>query len=96
VVVGDTIISEQGLVAIIGRDPQYEVCGAAHTFEEANKLVRRHRPNVLNLFWKTAMPFAGSRISRVNFPVFASLLYPGNPNGPMRSVPFVPEPLVTG
>ena len=47
VVVGDTIISEQGLVAIIGRDPQYEVCGAAHTFEEANNLVRRHRPNVL-------------------------------------------------
>jgi len=47
VVVGDTIISEQGLVAIIGRDPQYEVCGAAHTFEEANKLVQRHRPNVL-------------------------------------------------
>jgi two-component system, NarL family, response regulator NreC len=47
VAVGDTIISEQGLVAIIGRDPRYHVCGAAHTFEEANKLVRRHRPDVL-------------------------------------------------
>jgi two-component system, NarL family, response regulator NreC len=47
VVVGDTIISEQGLVAIIGRDPCYHVCGAAHTFEEANKLVRQHRPDVL-------------------------------------------------
>jgi DNA-binding NarL/FixJ family response regulator len=47
VVVGDTIISEQGLVAIIGRDPQYQICGAAHTFEEANKLVRQHRPHVL-------------------------------------------------
>ncbi|PYI74648.1 MAG: hypothetical protein DMF04_12355 [Verrucomicrobia bacterium] len=47
VVVGDTIISEQGLVAIVGRDPQYQVCGAAHTFEEANKLVRQHRPDVL-------------------------------------------------
>src|SRR6266700_4854327 len=45
--VGDTIISEQGLVAIIGRDPRYRVCGAAHTFEEANKLVRQHRPDVL-------------------------------------------------
>ena len=45
--VGDTIISEQGLVAIIGRDPRYHVCGAAHTFEEANKLVRQHRPDVL-------------------------------------------------
>jgi DNA-binding NarL/FixJ family response regulator len=47
VAVGDTIISEQGLVAIIGRDPRYHVCGAAHTFEEANKLVRQHWPNVL-------------------------------------------------
>src|SRR5713226_1485698 len=45
--VGDTIISEQGLVAIIGRDPRYNVCGAAHTFEEANRLVRQHRPDVL-------------------------------------------------
>jgi DNA-binding NarL/FixJ family response regulator len=47
VAVGDTIISEQGLVAIIGRDPLYHVCGAAHTFEEANKLVRNHCPDVL-------------------------------------------------
>jgi len=47
VAVGDTIISEQGLVAIIGRDRRYHVCGAAHTFEEANKLVRQHRPGVL-------------------------------------------------
>jgi len=45
--VADTIIGEQGLVAIIGRDPRYRICGAAHTFEEANKLVRRHRPDVL-------------------------------------------------
>jgi DNA-binding NarL/FixJ family response regulator len=47
VAVGDTIISEQGLVTIIGRDPRYDVCGAAHTFEEANKLVRQHRPDLL-------------------------------------------------
>lgn len=47
VAVGDTIISEQGLIAIIGRDPRYYVCGAAHTFEEANKLIRQHRPDVL-------------------------------------------------
>jgi len=47
VAVGDTIIGEQGLVAIIGRDPRYHVCGAAHTFEEANRLVRQHRPDVL-------------------------------------------------
>jgi hypothetical protein len=43
VAVGYTIISEQGLVAIIGRDQRYEGCGAAHPFEEANKLVRQHR-----------------------------------------------------
>ena len=36
VAVGDTIIGEQGLVAIIGRDPRYHVCGAANTFDEAN------------------------------------------------------------
>src|SRR5438874_9603173 len=47
VAVGDTIISEEGLVAIIGRDPRYHVCGAAHTFAEANKLVRQYRPGVL-------------------------------------------------
>ena len=47
VAVGDTIISERGLVAIIGCDPRYQVCGAAHTFEEANKLVRQHRPDLL-------------------------------------------------
>ena len=47
VAVGDTIIGEQGLVAIIGRDPRYRVCGAAHTFEEANRLVRQRRPDVL-------------------------------------------------
>jgi DNA-binding NarL/FixJ family response regulator len=47
VAVGDTIIGEQGLVAIIGRDPRYHVCGAAHTFDEANRIVRQHRPDVL-------------------------------------------------
>jgi two-component system response regulator NreC len=47
VAVGDTIIGEQGLVAIIGRDARYQVCGAAHTFDQANKLVRQHRPDVL-------------------------------------------------
>src|SRR5882724_1875805 len=47
VAVGDTIISEEGLVAIIGRDPRYHVCGATHTFDEANRLVRQYRPDVL-------------------------------------------------
>jgi DNA-binding NarL/FixJ family response regulator len=47
VAVGDTIIGEQGLVAIVGRDARYRVCGAAHTFEEANNLIQQHRPDVL-------------------------------------------------
>ena len=47
VAIGDTIIGEHGLVAIIGSHPRYQICGAAHTFEEANKLVRQHRPDLL-------------------------------------------------
>jgi len=47
VAIGDTIISEHGLVAIIGSHPRYQICGAAHTFEEGNKLVRQHRPDLL-------------------------------------------------
>lgn len=47
VVVGDTCVSEEGMAAIVGRDKRYQVCGAAHTFAEANTLVRQHRPDVL-------------------------------------------------
>jgi DNA-binding NarL/FixJ family response regulator len=46
-VVGDTCVSEEGMAAIVGRDKRYQVCGAAHNFAEANKLVRQHRPDVL-------------------------------------------------
>lgn len=46
-VVGDTIISEQGLVAIVGRNSRCQICGAAHTFKEANKLIRQYRPDLL-------------------------------------------------
>jgi DNA-binding NarL/FixJ family response regulator len=47
VAVGDTIISEQGIVAIVGRNRRCQVLGAAHTFEEANKLIRQYRPDLL-------------------------------------------------
>jgi DNA-binding NarL/FixJ family response regulator len=47
VVVGDTCVSEEGMATIVGRDKRYQVCGAAHTFAEANKLVRQHCPDVL-------------------------------------------------
>jgi DNA-binding NarL/FixJ family response regulator len=47
VVIGDTVISEQGMATLVARDERYLVCGAAHTFHEANKLIRQHRPDVL-------------------------------------------------
>lgn len=47
IVVGDTVISEQGMAAIVGRDARYQVCGAAHCFAEANKVIRQQRPDLL-------------------------------------------------
>jgi len=47
VVIGDTVVSEQGLAAIVGRDARYHVCAAAHTFREANKVIQQQRPDVV-------------------------------------------------
>jgi DNA-binding NarL/FixJ family response regulator len=47
VVIGDTVVSEQGLRAIVSRDSRYQVCGAAHTFREANEVIKQHRPDVV-------------------------------------------------
>ena len=47
VVVGETVISEQGMATLVARDKRYSVCGAAHTFHEANNIIRQHRPDVL-------------------------------------------------
>ena len=47
VVVGDTVVSEQGLSAIVGRDKRYVVCGAAHTFSHANEIIRGQQPDLL-------------------------------------------------
>jgi len=49
VAVGDTVISEQGLGAVIDRDPRYPVCGAAPTFEEANKVVWTPRKRSMHM-----------------------------------------------
>lgn len=46
-VVGDTVVSEQGLAAIVARDKRCVVSGSAHTFREANKLVQQHPPDLL-------------------------------------------------
>lgn len=47
VVVGDTIVSQEGLAAILKRDKRYTVCGGAHEFFSAVELIRRHRPDIL-------------------------------------------------
>ncbi|MGH7784066.1 MAG: response regulator [Candidatus Binatia bacterium] len=45
--VGDTCVSEAGMVAIVGRDKRYQICGSAHGFFDAADLVRKHRPDIL-------------------------------------------------
>jgi DNA-binding NarL/FixJ family response regulator len=35
------------MAAIVGRDRRYHVCGAAHGFFDAEKLIRKHQPDVL-------------------------------------------------
>ena len=47
VVVGDTVISEEGMAAIVGRNKRYHVCGGAHGFFDAGELIRKHQPDVL-------------------------------------------------
>jgi DNA-binding NarL/FixJ family response regulator len=45
--IGDTCVSARGLAAIVGDDRKYSVCGYANSFEDANKLIRNCRPDVL-------------------------------------------------
>jgi DNA-binding NarL/FixJ family response regulator len=47
VVVGDTVVSEEGLAAIVGRDKRYHLCGGAHGFYDAGELSRKLRPDLL-------------------------------------------------
>ncbi len=47
VVVGDTVVSEEGMAAIVGRDKRYRVCGGAHGFYAADELIRKHQPDLL-------------------------------------------------
>ena len=47
VVVGDTVVSEEGMAAIVGRDKRYHVCGSAHGFYDAGELIRKHQPDLL-------------------------------------------------
>src|SRR4029453_16409022 len=47
VVVGDTVVSEQGMATIVGRDTRYCVCGTAHSFRKANEVIQQERPDLL-------------------------------------------------
>ncbi len=47
VVVGDTIVGQEGLATIVGRQTRYRICGGAHGFYDAVELIRQHRPDVL-------------------------------------------------
>jgi len=47
VVVSDTVVSEQGMATIVGRDIRYRVCGTAHSFREANEVIQQQRPDLL-------------------------------------------------
>jgi DNA-binding NarL/FixJ family response regulator len=46
-VVGDTCVSEEGIIAIVARDKRYHVYGGAHGFYDAGELIRKHQPDVL-------------------------------------------------
>jgi DNA-binding NarL/FixJ family response regulator len=46
-VVGDNCVAEEGTAAIIARDKRYRVCAGAYNFDDAGKLIRKHRPDVL-------------------------------------------------
>jgi len=47
IVVGDTCVSERGMVAIVEDDKRYQVCGSAHGFYDAAELIRKHQPDIL-------------------------------------------------
>lgn len=52
--VGDNCISEEGMAAILGRKKNYHLCAGTHSFHEAGKLIRKHRPHILLIepFWE--------------------------------------------
>ena len=46
-VVGDTVVSEHGMAAIVGGDKRYRICGGAHGFYDAGVLIKKLQPDVL-------------------------------------------------
>jgi chemotaxis response regulator CheB len=46
-VVGDTCVSEAGMVATVSRDKRFRICGGAHGFYDASELIQQHRPDIL-------------------------------------------------
>src|SRR4029453_4124903 len=98
VVVGDTVVSEQGMATIVGRDTRYRVCGTAHSFGEPNEFIQKNRRmfSSLTRSSKIATAFVGSGILRRNFRALASLSHHGNQNRLSPNARFVPEHGATG
>src|SRR4051794_1199225 len=47
VVVGDTVVTEHGLAALVARNEAYQVCGGAHCFHDACDLIQKIQPDLL-------------------------------------------------
>jgi hypothetical protein len=47
--VGDTCVSEAGMVAIVPRDKRFSICGGPHGFYDASELIQQHRLDILLL-----------------------------------------------
>jgi DNA-binding NarL/FixJ family response regulator len=70
VVVGDTVISREGMAAILRRDPRFIVCAAVHQREGAEKVLHLHHPDLLLLepFLESADDFPGIKDIATRFP----------------------------
>src|ERR1700732_2932746 len=70
VVVGDTVISREGMAAILSRDSRFIVCAAVHHRECTEKVLDLHRPDLLLLepFLESADDFPGIKDIATRFP----------------------------
>jgi len=48
-VVGDTWVSEAGMVATVSRDKRFRIWCGAHGFYDASELIQQHRPDILSI-----------------------------------------------
>jgi DNA-binding NarL/FixJ family response regulator len=98
VVVGDTCVSEEGMAAIVGRDKRHHVCGSAHRFYNAGKLIGKHQPDALLIepFLEDRDGIRWIKDLATNFHAFLSWLFRPDQNGFMLSGRCTPARPVTG